>query len=746
LARFQPPNPFELENLEPRILLSGDPLVGLANTLAPGEPDLLETGLELPPIEESIPPGAGDSQSSAYQQTLQYDPSQNLTDIFAGLQQEDAAADAPADLISDATETLPEGINTDTGDAAALSDRHITPEETPALIQGLSELANLGRVLEDYEAFAAPLPLTEGATLGRLLGPYEILDTRLAKPVYDYFSDATDPPTTDGLVAVLQQLSGTADLIVTADDVSGGYDEVFNEIRFSLNFHATRRGEVFLNADSLADELGIQFAEDAEVEYLSEIIFDFTFGLEAGEGQNGFFVEVDQLTASLAVDADRLEVESVSTASPTSFVSADGELDLNARIDVRFDETIAADGRITLAELRGITPETIEDFVDVTAAGTLVAALTLETDSGNAGQNGLALHVDIKSDNLFAGAAPGLSVRVDISILKDPILDLLKGLNDVGEVFAFSGPATVALPVIDTAIHEMLAGDTDSASGKFLNFYQPAFEYFSLLEAFNFDLNVYASAIGALPGIDQPDFNISLDAHRLKLKNLIEKETNLTLQPDWDLSLYLPEIWSLFNPDFQINDYLPKFQALLGLPYVPAMDQVRSDLKSYFGAFPSLKGLLDYIRTTGLKSVFNGFGGELASEPFTLNGEYLPQANAIRLDFFADAAKPIDLTLDLGTLLADEFDELGMSLGSNPTVSVTLGVKLDFSAAVSGQDASLTVRQAAVTVQVNEDIDGLTVAAQDMPDANQMISGGRFDFDARVELIFHGLDPPSAGT
>jgi len=56
------------------------------------------------------------------------------------------------------------------------------------------------------------------------------------------------------------------------------------------------------------------------------------------------------------------------------------------------------------------------------------------------------------------------------------------------------------------------------------------------------------------------------------------------------------------------------------------------------------------------------------------------------------------------------------------------------------------MRAAAVTVQVKEEIDGLGVTVEDLPGTGLMISEGRFDFDARVEYVFHGLDPPVSST
>jgi len=81
-------NRFELENLEPRILLSADAaLASLPGVL----PDELEsdpdTGL-LPQIDE-VAIGAEDRlEDNPYQNQTAYDPSQSIDDIFAGLSEE----------------------------------------------------------------------------------------------------------------------------------------------------------------------------------------------------------------------------------------------------------------------------------------------------------------------------------------------------------------------------------------------------------------------------------------------------------------------------------------------------------------------------------------------------------------------------------------------------------------------------------------------------------------------------------
>ncbi|MFC1869575.1 LEPR-XLL domain-containing protein, partial [Thermodesulfobacteriota bacterium] len=730
MKRSQPPNPFELENLESRILLSGDPLVGMVDSIVPDEPDSLDTGLEIPPLEENFNSGENDSQNPIYQQSLQYDPSQNLTGLFSGLDEEDPPVDQDEDSSSDTAVTVP------------LSDRSITEGEKSAIILGMEELANLGRLLQDFDAFGVPLPLINDTTLGQLLGPYEVLDDRLSTPVYDYFQDAIDPPTTEGLLATLQGVTGTNDLVVTVDAVKGGYDADADEIRFDIDFQTTRKGEVYLHTGPLTEDLGFEFEEDTQSEYVAGITFDFVFGVDLEGGRNEFFLDVHELTADLDITATALNSSASLETSPVSLQVVNGTVDLDARVTVQFDETIAGDGRITLTELQSITSETIEDFVHLAPTGTLFAELPLKGDQGDS--DNPTTYIYVSSGDVFAGISPDLSVKTDISTLKGHILDLLTEFKEVGENITIFEQLNSTLPVIDSSINQLLSDNLDSGFGDFLDLYTPAFEYFTLLNVFNFDVNDYLPDIGTLPGIDTPDFNINLDTHRLKLKNLLEKEYNLELDQNWDLSLYLPEIWSLFNSDFQIDEYLPKFQLLLGLPYVPRMDEVRSDMKTLLGTFPSLDGLMNYIRTTNLTDLFHDFQGGFSQDSFNLIGMYDSASTEVRIYFMADAVKEVDFTVNLESLFPDQFSELGILVDSDLEFTLTVGLNLDFSISVSAEDASLTIRQAAVTVQVKEDIDGLVITVEDFPEANR-VSGGRFDFDARVELIAHGLDPPADG-
>ncbi len=86
MKKSQPPNRFDLENLEQRILLSGDSLSAATRAIAPDDLDLFDQPFQLEEIQ---------STEELSQQNIQqsYDPSDNLTDIFSGLTVQDPFAD-----------------------------------------------------------------------------------------------------------------------------------------------------------------------------------------------------------------------------------------------------------------------------------------------------------------------------------------------------------------------------------------------------------------------------------------------------------------------------------------------------------------------------------------------------------------------------------------------------------------------------------------------------------------------------
>jgi len=165
---------FGLENLEQRVMLSADPLLGTAVT---GAPDRLENPLDtLPkafPAEEILLYESDPSNEDHSFESLTYDPSEQLEDIFSGLPEQNLFAE------DESEEILP----------------NVTPAQDVFDAQDKSELpAEDDRQHDVTVPDHHPWSDTEESGAASLTGPYEVLDTRLQTSVFDYSGDARAPP------------------------------------------------------------------------------------------------------------------------------------------------------------------------------------------------------------------------------------------------------------------------------------------------------------------------------------------------------------------------------------------------------------------------------------------------------------------------------------------------------------------------------------------------------------------------
>jgi hypothetical protein len=339
----------------------------------------------------------------------------------------------------------------------------------------------------------------------------------------------------------LEKIPGESkDLDVVLSSLDGGFAPAENEMRFDVKMTATRTGEVRLDTtEEISAELA--FEAQAEAAFVATLEFDYTFGVDQ-DSSDEFFLTVRQFETSLVIGTCAPTFVVASDSSTESLEVEDGVVDLEAQVSVEFDEAIAEDGRVTMTELDAITPATIDDFVHLAAAGALIAELPVTynsevepTDSG-----GPTIYIYIHSDDLFGEGSPEVSVKTDITALKEPILDTLKDLSEVGGSITDSDVLNTILPVIDNSINQLFSDSQDMEFGKILDLYTPALAYFTLLEVFNFDLTdqLNLSKIGALTGIDTVNFDLENVAHRTKLKALIESEYDLSGQgfPDQRIS------------------------------------------------------------------------------------------------------------------------------------------------------------------------------------------------------------------
>ena len=209
MRNSQPPNRFDLENLEQRILLSGDSLS--AATRAPDDLDPFDQPSQLEVIQST----SEDLSQQNIQQT--YNPSDNLTDIFSGLTARDPFADQDSE--------------------GAPNEEESSDEDSEAA---------------DEEVLAAGITGDEAVSEEASAGLYEVLDDRLTVPVYDYFADATDPPQSENLISAQEAMVTAAGIGISVEDVTLEYVSPSDSFD-SSSLRTEREGEVYALASLEAD-------------------------------------------------------------------------------------------------------------------------------------------------------------------------------------------------------------------------------------------------------------------------------------------------------------------------------------------------------------------------------------------------------------------------------------------------------------------------------------------------------------
>jgi len=385
VRRKPPPNRFELENLEQRILLSADTaLTSLSGALTEEGDSDLDIGLL--PRDEVMIGHEVRLEESSYQNHTAYDPSQSVDDIFAGLDEEnliDSSENEHSDAHvfeddfdndqskvfedEDEHEDEYDDLDVSESEAAVYEDWVITSYQQDQIILGLYALSPVGRVLETFDVFGSALTSTSSRTLGAFVGLVKILDTRLAKPVYDYFNDSTDPPDTRGLLQTIEQISGNyGELDIIIDSLSGGMSLPDDALQINLKMTATRIGE--LRAAESVDVLSEHIEEKQSVtEVAANLQFDFSFGLDLAKADE-FFMVVHQFDVSVFIDSRHKDASVALDAARAPPGDTHEVIAPDGRIRIQFDDTITADGRITLDELQAIIAETGKDYISLDPA------------------------------------------------------------------------------------------------------------------------------------------------------------------------------------------------------------------------------------------------------------------------------------------------------------------------------------------------------------------------------------------
>jgi len=386
VKRSGPHNRFKLENLEPRILLSADTA---AASLPGALPDELDSELDsgLMPRDEVAIDHEARLRGNPFQNQTAYDPSQSIDDIFAGLS-EDNQVDATED--EDEHTNRFEGVNEEEKDyskvfededehedeheddkqyesssetdASIYYDSVISSQQQDQIVRGLNALSRLGSVLEEFDAFAAGITPTGDRSVSEFFSFVEIFDTRLAKPVFDYFNDGLDPPDTRGVLRTIEQIPGNfGDLEITVDSLDGGVTPNGDVFQFDLKMTATRTGGVYAE-DSAELISNNSVKKQSVVTVTAELSLDYSFGVEL-EGLNEFFVVVRQFDAALFIEPHG---ENADTGQQLVRASPENEIqkpEPDTLISVKFADTITADSRIALDAPHAFTSDSISDLI-----------------------------------------------------------------------------------------------------------------------------------------------------------------------------------------------------------------------------------------------------------------------------------------------------------------------------------------------------------------------------------------------
>ena len=157
---------FELENLEPLVLLSADAVLGAVPDASVADDWDLPVTSEAPPFPRAeIRIAEYDASDATTRERIAYDPSLRVDPIFSGL-----------------------------SDLEEFEEAELEPIRTPAFDEEPVETA-----LGGQDIISGNSRLSKRETALAMATPIEVLDTRLARPVYHYFNDALDPPLPDGI-------------------------------------------------------------------------------------------------------------------------------------------------------------------------------------------------------------------------------------------------------------------------------------------------------------------------------------------------------------------------------------------------------------------------------------------------------------------------------------------------------------------------------------------------------------------
>ena len=160
------------------------------------------------------------------------------------------------------------------------------------------------------------------------------------------------------------------------------------ELRFAVDYEATRTSEFFYNLGAEAQSLGLGFDLQAKISAMAEMAFNFDLGLALRDTDLDFFLDVNELRAGVEANV----------AAGTSLKLNIGFIGATASTTASLDAGVAA----TLADMTHIS---VTDLPSASLAGATVALTGADGTGSPAFALNLALGVDAGVNNLGGFAA-----------------------------------------------------------------------------------------------------------------------------------------------------------------------------------------------------------------------------------------------------------------------------------------------------------------------------------------------------
>jgi len=435
-------NRFVVEQLEPRILLSGDILSQLVPLLTSNEATMMQMEyLQEHPEMRRISASVSSAPSVLGREPLclVVVDNKDVSITQEGLMQPFANSTA---FVGGAVEQQPLF-------ADFSSEYSFTTKEWDALEDGWRNISSmLGETLT-AEGFVPGIPFLDGGS--KFYGTGDELTNLLQQPLADYGSSYGE--SVGGLLDVFSKQWSDGDLVVLGK-ILGGYDAAKHEARFDLTVRIEKSGKSALDFSLLKDENGLNLTVQDQADYKASLTLDLQFGLNVVS--DTFFMALPDGSLSIQVESGDLAAQAL-FPSPAGLkgVSASGDIELNANF-VFSSETGRVIGAGDQAPVLTATPVSSGMAINLAFSGADV-------------YQGIE-SLTVNSSDLFNAASPEISLQGSHLHPWDASLDanLYIGVGD-----KLSGSGTLSGDVVNDGIvapgnspgHDTISSFTQTASG-----------------------------------------------------------------------------------------------------------------------------------------------------------------------------------------------------------------------------------------------------------------------------------------